>query len=123
MAVAKGLLLAAINVVVVAFGIAGLANDADMVPVVTVLGGIPGLLTGASLGGLASLIDDQDRWLRRFVLGMLAILAAAMIGAFFGAPEFIAPACVPTVAAALVLERWTRRLPAPPIPVATAQSR
>lgn len=129
MAVAKGLALAAANVVLVAIGIAvagqrpvvHLGGIPDVAAAIIVYGGVPGLLTGAILGWLAQAIEAQDRRLRMFVLTALAIIAVAMLGAAFDMPRDVVPACVPTIACALTLERWTRRLPPPPIPIATAR--
>ena len=55
-----------------------------------------------------------------FVLTVVAIIVVAVLGATFDMAHHIVPACVPTIAAALALERWTRKLTVLPIPIATA---
>jgi|SRR6185295_4569066 len=122
MAVAKGLALAATNVLVIAIGIGAVEHRSNVTTEVIAYGSVPGLLAGVILGWLGQVIETQDRRLRMFLLTVLAILVVVMLGEAFDMPRYILPACLPTIASALALERWTRRLPVPPIPIATAQS-
>jgi hypothetical protein len=128
MAVAKGLALAAVNVLVIAIGIA-IAGESvlhlrgrDVVTAIIAYGSVPGLLTGAVLGWLGQVLEARDPRLRMLVLTALAISVVVVLGATFELPRYIAPACLPTIAGALALERWTRKRPVPPIPLATANS-
>ena len=70
---------------------------------VAFLGMMPALATGAALGRLT---DYLTRF-RRSIVTALALVAVAMFGAMMG-PAYIKVCCVPTAAAALILERWAR---------------
>lgn len=85
-----------------------------------IIGGIPGVIAGALLGGFAALLKSASPWLRIVALTAAAISVVAVLAAVFRMEEFVPIAGVPTFIAVLLLERWTRRsLPPPPIPVAT----
>jgi hypothetical protein len=124
MAVGKGLALATANLLVIAIGIAVVADKSvlhlrgmlDVAAAIIMYGAVPGLLTGVVLGWLGQVTETRDRRLRMLVVTVLAILPVVMLGETFDLRRYIVPASLPTIAAALALERWTRKRPAPPIP-------
>jgi hypothetical protein len=116
----KGTLLGALNVFVIAIGMAGVEAQPNIAMLVIIFGGLPGVLAGTLLGTLAHVIDDAPVPLR------IGVLAVPALGVVFGlAHEFrmqdlAMVSCIPTVVAALILERWTRKVEAPPVPIARA---
>ena len=122
MAWAKGLALGAANVVAIAIIISVVVDSAYAIPYVVMFGGIPGLVAGAALGLLAGIIKAYPRTLRAVVIAVPAIGVVVGLGALFGCAELVPATSVPTILAALVLERSTRLVaPPPPIPVASLQ--
>ena len=99
------------------------AADATSFIVLAAAGCIPGCLAGAMLGALASLIQRRSPLCRTAVLIVAALAVVVAIFAPFTGRDGIVLASVPTVIAAIALERWSRRVPLPPpIPVATART-
>jgi hypothetical protein len=118
--VALGILLGALNVVVIAIGLSAIGGDPHpgVALWVIMFGGLPGIVLGALLGWLAHLTKPLPSWLRRFVLIVPAILLVIVLAAEFALQDFILVSCIPTVVAALLLERYTRVVVPPPVPPA-----
>ena len=60
-------------------------------------------------------------WLRRVTLIAPAMLVVSILGSAFGLRDQVLVSCIPTIAAALVLERKTRRADDAPVPVVTVR--
>jgi len=120
--IGKGGLLAIANVVIIALGIA-VASRHDrlfdrMFVTVLVFGGVPALVLGGLLGLLASVFATRSRRWRAVLIALPAFGLVAALGTRYQLIVVIPFACIPTLVAALVLERWTRWA----APVATARS-
>jgi hypothetical protein len=123
-----GVLLGLANVAVIGLGL-GLAVSLEgagghplgIAFFVCMIGIVPAVVLGALLGWLAEVTAPLPRWLRAFVLTLPALLLVVLLGAYFAMQQFILVACIPTVVAALVLERATRLVVTPPLPVARAR--
>jgi hypothetical protein len=114
-AVIKGIALGLANLLVIAIGIAP-----GMILFIMLFGGIPAVVAGGLLGMLAGLTARRSpRW-RAVLLALPALGLVAGLGTFFTLTAAVPVACIPTLVAALVLERWTRQVM--PAPVATARS-
>lgn len=122
MGVLRGVVLGAANVLVIAIGMGITARQADVASMVFMFGGIPGLLAGGLLGGLAQGIATRPPPLRATVLAVPAVGVVFFLASAFGLSPMAPIACIPTVVAALILERWTRRVTPAPVPVATVMS-
>jgi len=122
MAVTKGFVLGAANVVLIAMGMGLAAHDGAAAMLVVVLGGVPGMLAGGVLGWLAQGTAAFPPALRVALLVVPAVAVVFVLADAFGVHDGSPHACIPTVLAALVLERWTRRVSLPPVPVATARA-
>jgi hypothetical protein len=124
---AKGLLLAMLNVVVVALGFATTITSNERVEIAifsVYIGLIPALITGLVVGRIA---DSLPRFRLPVIVAIpiavvlfLGVLAQAVDGG--GEPVISVPviafACIPTVAGACILERWTRPPRPQPVPPA-----
>lgn len=125
----KGALLGIVNVLVIGVGIAAFDVDPDsgrhfeagLVVLVIIYGGLPGLFGGAALGLLADLLNHLPRVVRMLILTLPALGLVYGLARMFHLLELAPVSCIPTVVAALILERWTRR-PADPPPVPVARS-
>jgi hypothetical protein len=122
MGVLRGVVLGAANVLVIAIGMGVMARHNDVTASVIIFGGIPGLIAGGVLGGLAHGIATRSPWLRAMVLAVPAMGVVFFLASEFDMKPMAPVACIPTVVAALILERWTRRVTPAPIPVATVMS-
>lgn len=122
MAVLRGVILGALNTLVIAIGIAAWANSAELFLLVLVLGCLPGMVAGAVLGWIAKRMARQRPALRAAVLATLAVVAVVAIATPFEANDLVEISCIPTFVAVLLLERGTRIVEPPPVPVATARS-
>ncbi len=119
-----GVALAVANVFVIAIGMAATFGPADVVGVATtvsLIGMIPGVLTGALLGWVAGELRAQARWLRLAVLLSPALLVVCALAGMFGLVEFAAVSFIPTIVATLLLERFTRARVEPAVPLARAR--
>ena len=116
----KGTLLGALNVIVIALGMAGVESQANIAMLVIIFGGLPGVLAGTLLGTLAHVMDDAPVPLRIGVLTVPALGVVFGLAHEFRMQDLAMVSCIPTVVAALILERWTRKIEAPPVPVARA---
>jgi hypothetical protein len=115
-----GTVFGAANVLVIAVAMAVMVHDAAAFIFVVMLGGVPGIIVGGLLGLVARLLATRSpRW-RVVLLALPAFGLVAFLGASFGFLAIVPLACIPTTVAALILERSTRQIPTPPIPVATA---
>ena len=130
MAVRKGVLLGMVNVVVIAIVIGIIASDRatigclrhEMTAFVIMFAGIPGAVAGALIGVLAAITRTCTPRLRIALLTGSAVAVVLAIAAVFRAFDLVTVASIPTIAAALVLESWTRRATPPPrVPVAIAR--
>lgn len=114
----KGTLLGALNVFVIAIGLAGLDSHTEIASLVILFGGLPGLLAGALLGALAAAMATRPVAMRIALLTLPALLVVLGLAYQFGMQSLALVAFIPTVVAALILERWTRVVAPPPVPVA-----
>jgi hypothetical protein len=114
----KGCLLGIANVVLIAIGLASAEGSAGVMTLVFVFGGLPGVLAGAGLGALAQVIGTSPVPVRICVLVTPAVAVVFGLAHEFGMQDLWLISCIPTVVAALILERWTRVVEAPPVPVA-----
>jgi hypothetical protein len=114
----KGLLLGALNVLVIAIGLAGIEH-ASIASLVIVIGGGPGLVAGFVLGLIAQAIDHVRVPIRIAVLALPAVGLVFLLARIWGMDGAAPISCIPTLVATLILERWTRKRPAPPpVPIA-----
>jgi hypothetical protein len=124
---AKGLLLAMLNVVVVALGFATTIQNNERLEIAifaVYIGLIPALLTGIFVGRIA---DTQTRFRLPIIAG-IPIMVVLFLGAgaqtldVGGDPAIssavIGFACIPTTVGAIILERWTRPRKPQPVPPA-----
>ena len=116
-----GIMLGALNVLVIGIGMAGVYGEAGIVVWVLIFGIVPGFLLGGLLGWLADVMKPLPIWLRRFVLVVPAVLLVVVLATQFSMQNFIALSCIPTAVATLLLERGTREVAPPPVPVAHAR--
>lgn len=115
----KGALLGAVNVVVVALGLAGLENEKDVFILVILFGMAPGVIAGGFLGTIARAVRAWPVSRRLTLLVPLPVIVVFVLAGMFGMDAAAPISCIPTCVAALILERWTRALaPPPPVPVA-----
>jgi len=123
MAVLKGVALGVVNVLVVGVVLSIDYREDAMIPFVALFGGVPGIAVGAALGGIAKLVATRPWQWRLPILAIPAVGLVFALGAILEVTEAIPLASIPTMLAAVLLERWTRSAPPPPpIPVATIQS-
>ncbi len=118
----KGTLLGALNVFVISLGIAGVEGQPNIAMLVIIFGGLPGVVAGTLLGALAHVMDDAPVPLRIGVLSVPALGVVFGLAHEFRMQDLAMVSCIPTVVAALILERWTRKVEAPLVPVARARS-
>jgi hypothetical protein len=111
---AEGLTLGIGNVVVVAFGLDAMGaaryvhGAEDVVLSVIILGALPGAITGAVLGAVAHRYRHAAVSLRRAVIIVPALLVVVALATITELTAVVLPTFVPTVCAALILERRTR---------------
>jgi hypothetical protein len=118
----QGTVVAIVNVLVIAIALGVAERDAGLPILVAVVGCAPALALGALLGWLAGLTATKSpRW-RAVMLALPAFGLVAVLGTTVGLTAAVPLACIPTLAAALVLERWTRHVVPAAVPVATARS-
>lgn len=117
-AVPLGIMLGALNVIVIAIGMAGVAGQARFAEWVIMFAIMPGVVVGALLGWLADVMKPMPTWARRSVLLVPAVLLVVVLAGEFRLEQFILLSCIPTAVAALLLERGTRLAAEPPVPTA-----
>ena len=107
--VALGSLLGIANVLVIALGIAvkehaGFEGFASM----AIIGALPALIAGVLIGAIAAATPRWSIAMRRLVLITPALLIVIGIGTAVGFDMYVELAFLPTIAAALWLERSSR---------------
>lgn len=122
-AVAIGMGLGIANTIVVGCGIAPQLESWENNPAAKSAALPAGVLTGACLGLLAYLMRALPRWLVVPVLIQTAVLVVYVLAEHYAMLKFAAWSCVPTVIAALLLERWTREKVSEAVPAARARRR
>jgi len=114
----KGFVLGAANVLVIALGIAMMERAGEAGVLVVMIGMIPGVLAGLALGVIAGRMESNGVVARVSALIVPTIGVVIFLGTALGMAELIVVASIPSVVAALLLERWTRKVELPPVPVA-----
>jgi hypothetical protein len=122
MAVARGIMLGAVNVLVIAIGMGVMVGDSEATTLVVMFGGIPGVIAGGFLGWIARCLEARSPRLRVPLLAVPAVGVVCFLAASFDMSATIPVACIPTLVAVLLLERWTRRVTPAPVPIATVRS-
>ena len=114
-----GMVLGVANAAVIAVGMSALDPHyrLQMATVVFLFGSLPAILTGAALGRLADYLAHAPIWMRRLWLIVPAWGVVTVLGVGVGMAELIAVACIPTTAAALLLEKRTRARSVAPVAV------
>jgi hypothetical protein len=108
-ALALGALLGLANALVIALGIAVREHGGlDAFIALTCASLIPALFAGMAIGSLAERTPTWPVVARLPLLVVPAFLIVAGLGALAQFDQYIAVACVPTLAAASLLERRTR---------------
>lgn len=108
-----GVLLGFANVLVVAFAM-GLAERSLEGGWVATIGMMPGVLTGAILGVIASATARAPHEIRLLVLTLPALSVVWMLGVVFELERYVVLACIPTLVGCILLERATRFRPTLP---------
>lgn len=113
--VARGAFLGAVNVVVISLGIAVTEHHhgADAFATLMVLGMLPGVIAGALIGGLARRNASYSPAARLVSFLLPACGLVMFLGMTVEMGEYVIVACIPTLAAAIALERATRAMPLP----------
>lgn len=119
---ALGILLGLLNCAVIGIGMAARGGEAGIAVWVFMFGLVPAVILGAILGWIADVMKPLAIWVRRVVLIVPALLLVIGLGDFFALHEFIVVSCIPTLVATLLLERGTRLVVAPPVPLAHARA-
>jgi hypothetical protein len=108
-----GVMLGFANVMFVAFAM-GIADASLEGGWVATIGVMPGVLTGAILGVVASVTARAPRGIRLCVLALPALGVVWMLGIAFELERYVLLACIPTLVACILLERATRHGPTLP---------
>ena len=116
------MLLGLANVFVIAIGVAALEHEANLMMLVVMFGGIPGVLAGAFLGVTAGALSHLPPTLRIVLLALPAVGVVFGLAHEFAMQDLATVSCIPTLVGVLILERWTRVVPTPPVPVARVTS-
>lgn len=115
----RGLLLGVANIAVIALGITmwpqyqprGVLfhqSGAELFLTLLIPGSLAAVPVGIGLGAIADVTGLWPIWIRRLALGAPAVVIVVLCGSAARFEAFNALACIPTVAAVLLLERWTR---------------
>ncbi|NVB77361.1 MAG: hypothetical protein HOV81_03115 [Kofleriaceae bacterium] len=107
-AVLIGVGLGFANAIVIGCGVLPQIESSENNPAAQIAAIPASILSGACLGLLAHLMRAVRRWLRAAVLVQSATLVVYLLAEHFGMQEYAAWSYVPTIAAALLLERVTR---------------
>ena len=102
----------------IAFGISMMERSGEAGIFVMMFGMVPGVLAGIVLGAIAGRMETKGIVPRVAALTVPAVALVILLATEFGMEQLILVASIPSVVAALVLERWTRKVEAPPVPVA-----
>ena len=111
-------MLAAANVMLIALGIATMEGSAEAALLVMMFGMVPGVISGVVLGIVAGHMEKRSVVARTAALIVPSLGVVVLLATEFGMDALIPVASIPSVVAALVLERWTRKIEPPPVPVA-----
>lgn len=113
-------MLALANTALIAIGVSGIEKHdrAGAAFIVMIVGSIPAVLTALVVGTMAGALADAPRWLRNALLIPPPLGLVAVLSIMFGLTSYFAVACIPTLAATLILERRTRAFPDLPAAVA-----
>lgn len=117
-AAGKGFVLAAANVMLIALGISMMESSAEAGVFVMMFGMVPGMIAGFVLGLVAGHLESHNVVARVAALIVPTIGVVILLATEFGMEALIPVASIPSVVAALVLERWTRKVEPPPVPIA-----
>ncbi len=118
--VGRGVALAALDVVVIAALLGIATGSGEVVPLVVMCGGLPGVALGLVLGIVAAVLAGHHPWVRRVVILLPALALVWGLAQAFDMRPYAEMAAVPTLFAALALEVQTRR---PVRPLAPARVR
>jgi len=113
-----GVLLGVLDVVVIAIGLAVVAGDDQVVVFVAMFGIVPGIAMGGLLGVIAKTIAGSPIIVRCMALCLPALALVWLLASVFLMEHYILVSSIPTLVAVLLLERGTRRVVSPPLPVA-----
>ena len=102
----------------IALGISMMESSAEAGFFVMMFGMIPGVLAGIVLGVVAGHMASHSVVARLAALIVPTLGVVILLATEFGMEALIPVASIPSVVAALVLERWTRKVEPPPVPVA-----
>lgn len=108
-----GILLGVANVLLIAAAM-GIAEPGLEGGWVATIGMMPGVLTGAILGVIASATARAPREIRLGVLILPALSVVWMLGVLFELERYVVLACIPTLVGCILLERATRARPTLP---------
>lgn len=111
-------MLGAANVMLIAIGIAMMERSGEAAVLVVMFGMVPGVLAGIALGAIAGRMETYSVVARIAALTVPSFFVVVLLGTEFGMESLILVASIPSVVAALILERWTRKVEPPPVPVA-----
>ena len=111
-------MLGAANVMLIALGIAMMERSGEAAVLVVMFGMVPGVLAGIVLGAIAGGMKTYSVVARNAALIVPSFGVVVVLGTMFGMDALIPVASIPSVVAALILERWTRKVEPPPVPVA-----
>ncbi|HET9993014.1 MAG TPA: hypothetical protein VFQ65_30975 [Kofleriaceae bacterium] len=108
--VAMGACLGFINTLVIAIGMTSHepGDRIGVVLLITTIGCLPAVLTGAVLGVIAGELAGSPVWLRRALLIPPALGLLGALALVFRMTGFVPVASIPTLAGVLILERRTR---------------
>lgn len=114
-----GALLGFANTFFIAICVGASSDYHLLVAFFTVLFGVmPGLITGFVLGAVATATNRWNPWVRRITLAVPAVAMLLAIAACFGMVRTFLLPIIPTIVAALLLERRTRSAPVVPVAIA-----
>ncbi len=106
--IAKGLVLGVINASVIGAAAAVCFGEGVFgFLIITTVGIVPALAGGVLLGRVAATLDYSPR-VRFVMLALIALVMVTSLGFVLQMPVLILPSYLPTLAAASILERWTR---------------
>jgi hypothetical protein len=114
----KGIAVAIVNVVLIGICFGLSVNDSDVVLIVIVYGMIPGVVVGTVLGVVAHIAKSLPVVLRVAILTIPSVTLVGLLGWFFHMEEMIPFASIPSIISSVILERWTRKITPPLVPVA-----
>ena len=106
-----GILLGALNVVVIASALAISTHEPFVGALVFFFGLLPGAGAGLFIGVIGDAVACAPRATRLAILSVPAVAVLAALAGVFDAFEYVPLASIPTLVAVLLLEGATRRRP------------